>query len=219
MTRLLFCGGPARNEPLFRRGVAQRRAFARPDAAAKDARSPTRTRTSKSRRPPRSTCSWRCLGQAARRLSRDRNAAGGRHALRHAVFTPDAEREIKLECRWACGLRPGASVWRDSRPAGEPRLAGGDAAARAGRSRSAARRFDLVKRIPAAAGLGGASSDAAAALVAANVAWQLDWPRERLAELAAELGSDVPFFLTRGAAVCRGRGERIESLPPAGCMS
>jgi 4-diphosphocytidyl-2-C-methyl-D-erythritol kinase len=71
----------------------------------------------------------------------------------------------------------------------------------------------LVKRIPAAAGLGGASSDAAATLFAANTAWRLDWPRERLAELAAELGSDVPFFLTRGAAVCRGRGEQIEAIP------
>ncbi len=68
----------------------------------------------------------------------------------------------------------------------------------------------LVKRIPAAAGLGGASSDAAAALVAANCAWQLRWPRKRLVELAAELGSDVPFFLSGGAAICRGRGERIE---------
>ena len=72
----------------------------------------------------------------------------------------------------------------------------------------------LVKRIPAAAGLGGASSDAAAALVAAHEAWQLGWPRQRLVELAARLGSDVPFFLTRGAAVCRGRGEKIEPFAP-----
>jgi 4-diphosphocytidyl-2-C-methyl-D-erythritol kinase len=75
--------------------------------------------------------------------------------------------------------------------------------------------------------LGGASSDAAATLVAANEAWSLEWPRERLLALAAELGSDVPFFLASGAAVCRGRGEQIEQVacprlfvvvvrPPAG---
>jgi 4-diphosphocytidyl-2-C-methyl-D-erythritol kinase len=49
-------------------------------------------------------------------------------------------------------------------------------------------------------------------LVAANAAWQLNWSKDRLAQLAAELGSDVPFFLTRGAAVCRGRGEQIENI-------
>ena len=72
----------------------------------------------------------------------------------------------------------------------------------------------LVKRIPSAAGLGGASSDAAAVLVAANIAWELGWSRERLAELAAELGSDIPFFLGIGSAVCRGRGEQIEAAGP-----
>ena len=74
----------------------------------------------------------------------------------------------------------------------------------------------LEKSIPAAAGLGGASADAAAALVAANAAWNLRWSATRLAELAAELGSDIPFFMGSGraarAAVCRGRGERIEPL-------
>jgi 4-diphosphocytidyl-2-C-methyl-D-erythritol kinase len=75
----------------------------------------------------------------------------------------------------------------------------------------------LIKRIPSAAGLGGASSDAASALLAANRGWGLNWPRPRLMEVAADLGSDVGFFLGRGAALCRGRGERIEAidgLPP-----
>ena len=70
----------------------------------------------------------------------------------------------------------------------------------------------LIKRIPSAAGLGGASSDAASALLAANAAWQLGWPRAELARLAAELGSDIPFFFGNGAAICRGRGELIEPL-------
>ena len=71
----------------------------------------------------------------------------------------------------------------------------------------------LTKRIPSAAGLGGGSSDAAAALAAVNRVWNLGWSRERLQEVAAEVGSDVPFFLGSGAAVCRGRGEQIEPLP------
>ena len=63
-----------------------------------------------------------------------------------------------------------------------------------------------------AAGLGGGSSDAAAALRLANMAGNSIGPN-RLAELAAELGSDVPFFVYGGAAICRGRGERVERLP------
>lgn len=74
----------------------------------------------------------------------------------------------------------------------------------------------LVKRIPAASGLGGGSSDAAASLVAANIGWNLGWSTADLALLAAELGSDVPFFLVGGAAVCRGRGELIEPAPSFG---
>ncbi|MBN2290788.1 MAG: 4-(cytidine 5'-diphospho)-2-C-methyl-D-erythritol kinase [Pirellulales bacterium] len=79
-------------------------------------------------------------------------------------------------------------------------------------------RLRLVKRIPTAAGLGGGSSDAAAALIAANKGWKLNWSTAELAELAAELGSDVPFFLHDGPAVCRGRGERIEPIDGLGAL-
>ncbi len=72
--------------------------------------------------------------------------------------------------------------------------------------------FHLTKRIPLQAGLGGGSSDAAATLLLANECWQTRLSRAELAELATELGSDVPYFLNAGAAVCRGRGELIESL-------
>lgn len=73
-------------------------------------------------------------------------------------------------------------------------------------------RFDLIKRIPIQAGMGGGSSDAAAALVLANEAWQLGFTRQRLMELGAQLGSDVPFFLGTGSAICRGRGELVEPV-------
>ncbi len=85
---------------------------------------------------------------------------------------------------------------------------------RAGVRRGA--RLLLVKRIPAAAGLGGGSSDAAAALVAANEGWRLGRSPDELAEWAAELGSDVPFFLADGPAICRGRGERVEPVAGLG---
>lgn len=68
---------------------------------------------------------------------------------------------------------------------------------------------ELVKRIPMAAGLGGGSSDAAAALSLANREWNLGWSRDELSALGAEIGSDVPFFLGGGVAICRGLGERV----------
>ena len=73
--------------------------------------------------------------------------------------------------------------------------------------------IDLFKRIPLAAGLAGGSTDAAATLVGLNRLWNLDLSATELHKLASELGSDVPFFLcATGAAVCRGRGERIEPV-------
>jgi 4-diphosphocytidyl-2-C-methyl-D-erythritol kinase len=72
----------------------------------------------------------------------------------------------------------------------------------------------LVKRIPVAAGLGGGSTDAAATLLALNGLWQTRLRLARLEELAAELGSDVPFFVRGGAALMLGRGEALRQLPP-----
>ncbi len=77
---------------------------------------------------------------------------------------------------------------------------------------SAGARVRLHKRIPAAAGLAGGSSDAAAALVGLNHLWRLGLTGAQLHDLAARLGSDVPFFLSSTAAICRGRGELIEPI-------
>jgi 4-diphosphocytidyl-2-C-methyl-D-erythritol kinase len=74
-------------------------------------------------------------------------------------------------------------------------------------------RIQLLKRIPLAAGLAGGSTDAAATLVGLNRFWNLNLTYQELHALAAELGSDVPFFLCpTGAAVCRGRGEILEPV-------
>jgi 4-diphosphocytidyl-2-C-methyl-D-erythritol kinase len=73
--------------------------------------------------------------------------------------------------------------------------------------------LSLQKSIPVRAGLGGGSSDAAGALVLLNALWQLGLRASELATLAAQLGSDVPFFLTGGTALGEGRGEKITPLP------
>jgi 4-diphosphocytidyl-2-C-methyl-D-erythritol kinase len=67
----------------------------------------------------------------------------------------------------------------------------------------------LKKRIPIGAGLGGGSSDAAAALRGLSRVWGLDWPAERLMAVGAALGSDVPLFVAGRQCVIRGRGERV----------
>jgi 4-diphosphocytidyl-2-C-methyl-D-erythritol kinase len=71
----------------------------------------------------------------------------------------------------------------------------------------------LKKRIPAEAGLGGGSADAAATLLAATRLWRLDLDLASLARLAALLGSDVPFFLAGGTALGTGRGDDVSPLP------
>jgi len=70
----------------------------------------------------------------------------------------------------------------------------------------------LAKNIPVAAGLGGGSSDAAAALVGLNRLWRLQWSVDRLADVAARVGSDIPFFLYGAAGLCRGKGEQVQPL-------
>ncbi|GAA0821276.1 4-(cytidine 5'-diphospho)-2-C-methyl-D-erythritol kinase [Streptosporangium amethystogenes subsp. fukuiense] len=74
----------------------------------------------------------------------------------------------------------------------------------------------IRKSIPVAGGMAGGSADAAAALVACNELWGLGLPREDLMEIAADIGSDVPFALLGGTAIGTGRGERLTSLDVAG---
>ncbi len=85
----------------------------------------------------------------------------------------------------------------------------------AGRSGHGVRMW-LRKSIPVQAGLGGGSADAAAALAAVRRLLDVDIDAERLAALAAGVGSDVPFCLTGGAAWLRGRGELVEPVQLAG---
>ena len=75
-------------------------------------------------------------------------------------------------------------------------------------------RLKLEKRIPVGGGMGGGSADAAGALILLDRLWSLQLPSFDLRRLAADLGSDVPFFLTAPAAVICGRGEHIQPLTP-----
>lgn len=70
-------------------------------------------------------------------------------------------------------------------------------------------RLEIRKGIPVAGGMAGGSADAAAALLACDALWHTGLSPEELRELAAELGSDVPFGLVGGTAVGTGRGERL----------
>lgn len=70
----------------------------------------------------------------------------------------------------------------------------------------------LVKRIPVAAGMAGGSADAAAALVACDALWGTALSRDDLADLAADLGSDVPFALLGGTAIGTGRGTLLSPV-------
>ena len=76
-------------------------------------------------------------------------------------------------------------------------------------------RVRLEKRIPAQAGLGGGSSDAAATLIALALFWELDVVRQDLIEIGAGLGADVPFFLFGGTARGTGIGDQVTPIPDA----
>lgn len=82
--------------------------------------------------------------------------------------------------------------------------------------RGSAVEIRIRKRIPVAAGLAGGSADAAATLLACNELWQTGLSQRQLSELAAGLGSDVPFALLGGTAVGRGRGEELTPALAAG---
>jgi len=77
-------------------------------------------------------------------------------------------------------------------------------------------RIDIRKRIPVAAGLAGGSADAAAALVACNELWGTGLTHAELREVAATVGSDVPFALLGGTAIGQGRGELLTAALTTG---
>jgi 4-diphosphocytidyl-2-C-methyl-D-erythritol kinase len=105
-------------------------------------------------------------------------------------------------------------------PAGRANLAARAAHALAAASMrrrgKSAVRIEIRKRIPVAAGLAGGSADAAATLVACNELWGAGLSQAELREVAASVGSDVPFALLGGTAIGQGRGEQLTAALAAG---
>jgi 4-diphosphocytidyl-2-C-methyl-D-erythritol kinase len=79
-------------------------------------------------------------------------------------------------------------------------------------------RLEIEKQIPVAGGMAGGSADAAATLLACSMLWHTSTIRSDLAEIAAELGSDVPFPLTGGTALGTGRGEQLSAVLTTGTL-
>ena len=135
--------------------------------------------------------------------------ADGYHEIKTALQTIDLYDRLEVEDA------PGLTVECDDPSLrGDSNLVWQAAIALAGRAgiHPHARIF-LRKVIPVGMGLGGGSSDAVAALLALDRLWGLDMSMEELAGVAAQVGSDVPFFLWGGAAVASGRGEIVQPVP------
>lgn len=128
--------------------------------------------------------------------------------------TLDPAGALSLECHDAGTVRPGQAA-RELPPVdGSNLVLKAAELLRRTTGTSLGAQLSLTKRIPLAAGLAGGSSDAAAALVGLNRLWRLKLSDVELHQLAAQLGSDVPFFLSSSAAaICRGRGEIVEPRP------
>lgn len=119
----------------------------------------------------------------------------------HLRLSPRDDGHIVLHCTGAdCGDPADNLALRAARLLAETRTVPGAT-------------MELAKHIPPGSGLGGGSSDAAAALVGLNELWGLGLPPERLVEAAGQLGSDVPLFLGPQASRMTGRGETLTAVP------
>jgi len=131
------------------------------------------------------------------------------------ILNEESSGEITLRCQHAGAILSRTNRARDEVPETRDNLV--VRAAELLRSRCGVQRgvhIDLIKRIPAAAGMAGGSSDAAAVMFALNLIWKLGLSEIELRRLASEIGSDVCFFLSSAsAATCRGRGEILEPCP------
>jgi 4-diphosphocytidyl-2-C-methyl-D-erythritol kinase len=142
-----------------------------------------------------------------------RRRPDGYHDLRTVFQTIDLADEVRLDRRAAPG--PELVVRGADLPADRRNLAWRAAEAflaRWGRPSREGVRIELEKRIPAGAGLGGGSSNAATVLVGMARLWGFERAPVGLAEVAAGLGADVPFFLVGGTAAGLGRGDRLIPL-------
>lgn len=116
-------------------------------------------------------------------------------------FLDEPNGEITIRCPWNdVPTGPDNLIWKAAEQL-RPHLAG-----------FAGVRVHLTKRIPLGAGLGGGSSDAAAALIGLNRLWGLGLDKDALIRIAGRIGSDVALFLEDGPAIIRGRGEVVQPV-------
>lgn len=134
----------------------------------------------------------------------------GYHALRSLVIGVDMADSLSMSTRCGDGIELSCS---DASLSSSDNLIFRAVNALAGHTNAAARfSANLEKKIPIAAGLGGGSSDAAAALRLANVLGDHQLSDSRLAEIGACVGSDVPLFFSLPVAVMEGRGEVVRAI-------
>jgi 4-diphosphocytidyl-2-C-methyl-D-erythritol kinase len=138
--------------------------------------------------------------------------ASGYHSLETLFALLELHDELTVE-RIGDGIELTVEGW-DTGPVQENLAYGAAAMVRQATGRRFGVRMHLVKRVPVRAGLGGGSSDGAAALHAVNALADNPIPRHELYQLASKLGSDVPFFASGASlALAWGRGERLLHLP------
>jgi len=157
----------------------------------------------KLRAPAKVNISLRILGQRA----------DGFHNLESLVTTVSLADEITIDTGIGQGVR--VSCDDPAVPENDSNLAA--VAARKFHNHTRIRfdaRIAIKKRIPSGAGLGGGSSDAAAVLVALDSIFETRLGSDGLEKIAADIGSDVPFFIRRVPAWMRGRGEQIDPAEP-----
>jgi 4-diphosphocytidyl-2-C-methyl-D-erythritol kinase len=139
----------------------------------------------------------------------------GYHELRTIYQTVSLHDQLRITATQG----PIEIVCKDTRvPCDETNLAFKAAALlRQAASTSKGARIEIEKLIPVAAGLGGGSSNAAATLLGLVKLWQIEIDERELTRIAAELGSDVPFFLIGGTALGVGRGEEVSPIEQLHC--
>lgn len=139
----------------------------------------------------------------------------GYHALRSVVVPISLADELEIELANDGSLSSDAG-YDDDLCLKAARLLKSQVASLAG---GMGARIHVTKRIPVGGGLGGGSADAAAVLRALNELWRLDLTRGELAELGAQVGSDVPALVLGGPVLMEGRGERVEPLSVPGAQA
>ncbi len=138
----------------------------------------------------------------------------GYHEVENVMQTVTLFDDLEVEKRWS-GLRLSCSERELARnPEENLAFKAADLFFKGGYGRGGVN-LELKKRVPVAAGLGGGSSDGACCLLALNELFRSGLSVEAMRSLAAELGSDAPFFVEGGTALCTGRGEIVKRLAEA----